>query len=56
MSKEFIEKMREKMEYQVHCETWQTKWLLHITGEQGWFDDQQREQFERMLELTENKK
>ena len=43
--------MKERMEYQVHCETWQTKWPLRITSDQGWLDEQQREQFERMLDM-----
>jgi hypothetical protein len=50
MPNEVIEKMRENTEYRVHCETWQTKWPLNITGEQGWLDDRQREQFEHMME------
>jgi len=53
LPEDVIEKMREKMEYQVQCETWETKWPLRITSEQGWLDEQQREQYERMMEMLD---
>jgi RNA polymerase sigma factor (sigma-70 family) len=53
VSNDVIEKMRENVEYRVHCETWQTKWSLRITAEKGWLDEQQREQFQRMIETLD---
>jgi RNA polymerase sigma factor (sigma-70 family) len=53
---ETIEKLREMARFRAFLESWEPRWPLQITSEEGWLDPEQREQMIQSLGAVDRRK